>query len=452
MAAIITSNFRYQNSKKFHDDLVNETDKSYFFIGKSDAWTATDNLTDTTELTEVPSPADTLSGVNDAWTNMIGMKRITSSDVSYMVPRYNWQSGQSYNAWDDLDGDIFTKNFYVVTDDYNVYKCLEAGASTVSNKPTHTTVNPVRGADGYLWKYMYTVSISELEKFVTASFIPVETSTDTGSDRYAYQVSSAATEGKIYRYVIVNGGTGYVTAPTITVQGDGTGAVATAVVSGGIITSVTVSTGGSGFNANAGSGYSVARVVIGGPGSGAIVRPVLSPKGGHGTDPVRELGGYFVGATIRLESADNTDLILGNSFRQLGIVQNPTNYGTTTVSTATSRLALKSLTVTGLAGITAGANRYITGASSNARAFVDSVTDNGDSTWTIKYHQNDKTGYVAFTSSESITGSAGGTATISALVNPEVEPFSGDLIFLENRAAVARTESQVEDIRVIIEF
>jgi hypothetical protein len=452
MAAIITSNFRYLNSKKFFESISSETDKSYFFIGKSDAWTATDSLSDTTELAEVPSPADTLSGVNDAWANMIGMKRITSSDISFMVPRYNWQSGQSYVAWDDLDGDIFTKNFFVVTDDYNVYKCLEAGASTVSNKPTHTTVNPVRGADGYLWKYMYTVTIAELEKFVTASFLPVETSEDTGSDRYAYQVSSAATEGKIYRYVIVNGGTGYVSTPTITVEGDGSGAVATAVVSGGVITSVTVSTGGSGFDVNAGSGYSVARVVVGGPGSGAIIRPVLSPKGGHGTDPVRELGGYFVGATVRLEAADNTDLILGNSFRQLGIVLNPTNYGTSTVSTATSRLALKSMTVTGLAGITAGANRYITGGTTSAKAFIDSVTDNGDSTWTIKYHQNDKTGYTAFNSSEGITGSAGGAATITALTNPEVEPFSGDLVFLENRVAVARTESQVEDVRVIVEF
>ena len=36
------------------------------------------------------------------------------------------------------------------------------------------------------------------------------------------------------------------------------------------------------------------------------------------------------------------------------------------------------------------------------------------------------------------------------LYNDDVNRFSGDILYIENRAAVARTASQTEDIKVII--
>jgi hypothetical protein len=37
-------------------------------------------------------------------------------------------------------------------------------------------------------------------------------------------------------------------------------------------------------------------------------------------------------------------------------------------------------------------------------------------------------------------------------LDPEVQPFTGEVLFLENRAPINRSASQIEDIKVIIEF
>lgn len=68
---------------------------------------------------------------------------------------------------------------------------------------------------------------------------------------------------------IVSGGTGYTSNPTVTIYGDGTGAIATASVVNGVIKSVTIN--------SAGLNYTQAiATVTGGGGSGAVIIPILS--------------------------------------------------------------------------------------------------------------------------------------------------------------------------------
>jgi hypothetical protein len=98
----------------------------------------------------------------------------------------------------------------------------------------------------------------------------------------------------------------------------------------------------------------------------------------------------------------------------------------------------------------------ITGATSGAMAYVDSFYQSGG-VWYAKYHQNDKTGYTAFTLGENINGSSSGTSAVviagsGGLLNPEVQPFSGKVMFIDNRAPINRTSAQIEDIKVIVEF
>jgi hypothetical protein len=238
----------------------------------------------------------------------------------------------------------------------------------------------------------------------------------------------------------------------VNVFGDGSGAVATAIISGGVVTEVKVTGTGGTFQTNAGSGYNVAYVTLtGGNGNGATARAVLSPKNGHGTDPVSELGAYYIGLRVRLNGTEGgTDFIVNNSFHQIGIVKNPYSYGTSTVATATTLSSLKGLQFSAHTGLNIG--DYITGGTSGAVAFIDAY--NAD-TGIVRYHQNDKTGYGTFQLSEVITGHTGGTATVAAsggLLNKEVKPFTGDILFLENRAPINRSASQIEDIKVIIEF
>lgn len=448
MAAIITNPFRLENASNFKEAALNES--VYLGIGKSDRWATTLSGAEVS----APIPVDTLVERNDFWQNAIAFKKVDSAYTTHLVPRYTWASGTSYTAWDDADASIFSQPFYVITDEFKVYKLIyktSTGASTV--KPTHTTVNPVNGGDGYFWKYMYVVTASEVTSFLTNNYMPVKTVVipagqtieDLSQDdktRYTNQQSSAVNIGKIYRVVVTNGGTGYTTAPTVTITGDGSGATATATVSGGVVTAINITTEGANYN--------VANVTLGGPGTGAAARAVLSPKNGHGTDPVAELGGFYIGLRILLSGGEGGDFIVnGGQFRQLGIVKNPYNYGTTTTSTATTLSALKSITLG--SGSTGGfvVGDYITGGTSGAKAFIDSYDQvNG----ILKIHQNDKTGYVAFSTAEGIAGSLAGTGSVGSQGNPEIQRFSGDVIFVESRAAITRSASQLEDIKVIIEF
>ena len=83
------------------------------------------------------------------------------------------------------------------------------------------------------------------------------------------------------------------------------------------------------------------------------------------------------------------------------------------------------------------------------------VTSNA-ATGYVYYHQNDKTGYKNFTGGENIVGQTssvtGALEAANSLGNPEVHPGTGDIMFLENRNPINRTTTQIEDIKVIIEF
>lgn len=446
MSAIITNKFRLENSASFIDSIG--SDNMYLFLGKSDAWS--NSLAVTTDST-APTPLDTLVEENDARQNMMALKKVSASDVIHICPRHTWTSGTSYVAWDDADEDIFTKAFYIVTDEFKVYKCIKAGSGASTVKPSQTNVNPTAESDGYIWKYMFTVFTTDAAKFLTNNYMPVKTiASDPGTPgdnqtKWDFQEDSKANAGKIYRYVVTNGGSGYSSTPTVNVYGNGTGAAATAVVSGGVITAINVT------GTSYGSGYTNAYVTItDGSGSSATARAVLSPANGHGTDPVRELGGYYIGVAVRLEYSEGSgDFIIDNSFRQIGLIKNPKNYDGS-AATATTRSALRTLNLTGSSGLTVG--DYITGGTSGAIAFIDAY-DTG--TGALKYHQNDKTGYGNFQASENIAGHTGGSGTVASsggLVNAEIDRHSGNVVFLENRAPINRSASQIEEIKVIIEF
>lgn len=451
MAAIITSPFRLENASNFKDAVLGES--VYLGIGKSDRWAATLGGAEVS----APTPVDTLVERNDFWQNAIAFKKVDSSYSTHLIPRVNWTTGTAYVPWDDASDTIYGQSFYIITDEFKVYKLIyktTTGNSTI--KPTHTTesVNPVNGGDGYWWKYMYTVTATEATSFLTGNYMPVKTvvspavgSIDQG--RLDYQQASQVNVGKIYRIVVTAGGTGYSANPTVTIVGDGSGATATATVSAGVITAITINnistTGG-------GSGYNVANVIItDSTGNGAAARAVLSPKNGHGTDPVAELGGFYIGLRILLSGGEGAGdfIVNGAQFRQLGVVKNPYNYGTTTISTASTLSALKTITLGGgsAGGFTVG--DYITGGTSGAKAFVDAFDG---VTGILKIHQNDKTGYSAFSAAETITGAVSGSGTVGSQGNPEIQRFSGDVLFVESRASVSRSSSQLEDIKIIIEF
>ncbi len=193
----------------------------------------------------------------------------------------------------------------------------------------------------------------------------------------------------------------------------------------------------------------------------ANLEPIISPSYGHGGDNVNELGSYFIMINTILTGQETDDFLVNQDFRQIGIIKNPTNYGTVTVSSAVTLSGLKSLIVTGF-GITHFAiDEVITGTNSGAIARVASFDS---ATGVIKYIQQSEVGHGLSTVSptgniydfqinEAITGSTStATGTISSLGNPEIKKGSGDILYIEHRMPIPRATDQQENIKLIVEF
>ena len=434
MTAIVSKQIRVNNAGNFRDDVG--TDSTYLYIGRSQAWPSSD--------TAIATPVDTVFDKNNVHQNMIALKKVAQSDVSHCITRYNWLSGTTYVAYDDQLDTLSTSQYYVITDELNVYKCLQAGTGASVVKPTGQTTNAANAveSDGYVWKFMATLSGTQATKFLTNSFVPVNIITSNDGS-LQFDVQTNAQNGSIHRVKISAGGSGYTSTPTVTITGDGSSATAAATVVGGVVTGITMS--------NIGTGYNQAVVTItGGGGTGATARAIISPPGGHGANMADELGAFFVMCNINLDSDEGSgDFPIDNDFRQLGLIRNPFNFGTTTAATASTLQATRSLVYASLAGGSFAVDEIITGGTSGAKAYVTSI-DTGTST--IRYHQDDTTGFGTFQSSETISNVSSVTATISSLGNPEVEKFSGEVLYIENRSAVARANSQIEDIKLVLEF
>ena len=77
---------------------------------------------------------------------------------------------------------------------------------------------------------------------------------------------------------------------------------------------------------------------FGGAGSGSNLNVIIPLKGGHGSNAVKELGGFFVMINKSLVGVEGTsDIGVGNDFRRIGLLRDPTNFGTSTVASATTR-------------------------------------------------------------------------------------------------------------------
>lgn len=259
----MTTSLRKQFStflaKSLLKDIQYQKSIYYYFLGKLEQWGEND---------EPPTTPQLLSEAEDVSirSNAAYFKKITPNDVTLVCSRYEWQMGATYPQWDhtaDMDG----QPFYVITNNSRVYKCLGnnfGAASTV--KPTGNPLQPFYTADGYLWKYMYTVPAFKQSRFTSVNYIPVQRAlTDSFYNR-----------GAVDKVTILNPGSGYTDAPLtfISVSGGtttGSGATATFTLnpSGGIETA-TVTNGGSGYTR--GVRIAVNSVI----GENAILIPVIT--------------------------------------------------------------------------------------------------------------------------------------------------------------------------------
>jgi len=206
MTGIVTQNFRINNATNFYNVFQDNSVPIYLFIARSFPW-PNDN--------SPPTPTDTVEERKHTFDNILGVKRIGASDVVFGAPNTPWASGTVYAMYTSNTAyqgtDTAPANFYVVTDDLNVYKCLNNnnGAPSTIN-PSGTLTQSFTTADGYQWKYMLSVNTADALKFLTSNYIPVRTLTvDDGSPQW--DVQQAAVVGAIETIIPVATGTGYLT-------------------------------------------------------------------------------------------------------------------------------------------------------------------------------------------------------------------------------------------------
>jgi hypothetical protein len=426
MASIVTSKFRIHNAQQFAE-AFSETSNTimYLFIGKNTTFPDDNNP---------PTPVNSTANIEyTPWRDMYAVKRINAADVTHAIPRYDWTSGTVYVNYDDTDTNLIeSDNFYVMTDDYNVYKCLwNASNSASTTKPTGTSTSPFTTADGYVWKYMYTVTTAKALKFVTNSYIPVQTlDSDDGTNQWSVQ--TAAIDGGVHVVKVTAGGSAYGSAPAVTITGDGTGATANSTITAGAVTAVTIT--------NPGTGYTRASVTF--ASGAAAATAIISPKYGHGANAVEELGGKYIMLNVRLDGTESNTFSTANEFRQVGIIRDPFLYGTSTRAIAASYRQSYKYQMTGISG-TFSADETVT-SGSNTASVIEWTTPNLYTTLPV---------HKAFANSASVTGgTSSATGTIQVITTPGLQPYTGDIIYVENRVPISRAADQIEDVKLIIQF
>lgn len=508
MSALITDQFRIFLSKQFISsfDTQNVTEDKlnslYVFVGRPQNWEDS-----TGGDSSPPDPVDSFESYSDIYDDMIAMKRILPTDILPVIRRINWIPPEQttgglgftydmyrhdysiYNPSSSGATSLYDADFYVVNSQYQVFKCIYNGTSPSDPngkpstiEPTGTSNSIITTSDGYRWKYMYTLTVDQIIRFLSKDYLPVVQDES---------VSANTTSGEIDTILIINSGSGYNNGvyENIPVNGDGKGGRVTIVIDGGRLTQINV--------LNGGSDYSFGQIDIDaitgiGSGTGAQVNVIIPPNGGHGRDTLTELGAFRILINTKFSYDEGFgDFPVDNDFRRIGLIINPLVRGTSTIATSLTYSLTKAiafpLTFTGAftpdstiqQTRTVGANQVV------SRGVVVSWNP---ITKVLKYFQNRVRGIFPegtgplneFTGSENVS-IPGGTTSSSPDVSfpeidntstrtvdgknynlgqnftqgyaqPEIQKNSGKIIYIDNRRPIVRFPDQVEDIKIIIEF
>ncbi len=503
MSAFVTDQFRILNAASFVESISNNS--YYAFLGLSN-----------------PSPASTGFGRLDDWntsttnnpidnfqylshyrdTSLFG-KKITSENARRVIRKVEWVANTPYDMYrhDYRQGNqspvsktvrLYDANYYVVTSEFKVYICIDNGSSgtnpTVTGstiEPTQTDVEPsVAGSDGYRWKYLFSISPSDVIKFDSTEYITVPndwlTTTDPSIQTIREGGNSDNNNNQIKTVYIEDGGTGYSTGTTADIVGDGSGGKVTITTdSSGTITDVVVTNGGKGYT------YGIINLSPSSPSDTAKLIPIIPPSKGHGYNIYEELGTDKVLMYARFDDSTK-DFPIDTKFAQVGIIKNPETFsGAGVIFTENTFSSLFSIVLTESRDVTIG--EKITQSVSGAKGYVASFDKD---TKILKYYQDrslcygnkedqtlsaSTTNTIAFDSTNDIEfNSSGGSSSIdnfsgsvlvvndkqinlgvtftNGLADPEINKKTGDIIYIDNRPEVQRDSRQKEDIKIILEF
>lgn len=432
----------------------------YAFIGKADPWPDDENP---------PLPQQDQKYQKDVLKNMIAAKKVNFKDINPIIRRVDWTANTTYDYYRDdvnmlekgADG-FLIKNFYVKNAFNQVWKCLwNANTSPSMIEPffepgTFTANSIFQGADSYKWKFMYSIDTDYVLKYMDRDWMPVPPPYQNPNPS-----ATQAGYGNIEVVNVQHPGADYDLANDsfqIVIDGDGFGANAIYKLSSnqkGSLLDVIV--------LNAGTNYTYANAYVkSNTGGGAVLTAPVSPIAGHGYDPLVDLGCNHYMIVCSLDGTENGVIPISttpysnpSTYRQLGLLVNPTNGGIQASSLATANDYIVRTTTDLL--LSTGTGFYKNG------EIVYQSTDGtyANSYWTGVCYNFDFASHVMNVinneGSLSTTGQVIGleTATVRALYDvtyPTFQPLSGYIAFLENRSPVSKTLDGIEQLRVVIGF
>jgi hypothetical protein len=512
MPAIISDQFRVLNAETFNNYIVSGINTTYTFIGQPYA-TNPDVGIGRSNWEYGPIPLDTIEQENRIKETLIAFKKITRADVRRAVRKNIWESGQIYEMYrhdysiynlspQTNSSSLYESNYYVINENYRVYVCLNNGTNTENplgrqslDQPDFVDLEPRAAGssgDGYIWKYLYTVKPADIIKFDTANYISLpESWGEAGTE--SSSIKNNAVSGKIESVIVKVKGAGYPASTSfsgIPILGDGVGGRLTIITnSDGAVSDVIVTDGGSGYTKG------IVKFEVGAPGipltftsvsnSIAGFDVIIPPKGGHGYNIYNELGAYRILIYSRFETdPTNPDVIVGNDFATVGIINNPK-----VISGSNYVSALKGLKLKDGVDSIYRVDDIITQTIGTGKTAIGYVASWNNDTKILRYYQpagaaNASVGYTLnnFTATPTgignkiITNSYGASLEIdtafdgsiitinngttynlgsnytSGISSSEYEAGSGNIIYIDNRQPILRSLSQKEDIKIILEF
>ena len=486
MPAIITNKFRIHNQEQFVESFTESSANVYYLgIGRPQAFatsTRGDSRTDNEGTDAAPlTPVDSIGEEFYTFDDLLAAKKVTSSDVSISIPRRNWTTGTVYDYYRHDYGNrvtggtttqaansgatnLFDATFYVMSSTFNVYKVLDNNGNAASTvEPTGTSSSILTTGDGYKWKYMYTLSATQQANFLSTDFMAVATNST---------VASAAVDGAVNIVKIKTAGSGGTNGShtSVPIRGDGSSGAATVTISGGAVTAVTVTTPGTGYT------FAYIRVADintagGGSLSGTELDVIIEPKGGHGKNAIKELGGFFVMMNTNFEAAEagnSGDFTTANDFRRVSLMRDIQSGGS--AASATTLRGTKAVLVTSPSG-TFTADEEINQATTGAVGKVVEWDSSNNILYYIQTRFNDEGvdsngNLTAFSGANTITGQSSSvtatpstsSTTVDSVVFTsgynagEIDADTGDIMYIENRSPITRAADQTENVKLIIEF
>ena len=529
MSAIVTAQFRILNANNFVESVENTNNSYYVFVGLANP-TGSGSLVgygrSSNWNSNTPTPTDSFSYRSHTSDTMMFGKKVSSANIRRIIRRIDWTSGNRYEIYrDDYSASnpspltaanrLYDANYYVLNSDFKVYVCIDngsTGANPLGNvsqdEPTFTDLEPSKAGnsgDGYIWKYLFTVSPSDIIKFDSTEFITVPNDWSSSTDSQIRAVrengDSSVNENQIKHVFIEKAGSGYANglSQEVDIIGDGTGAKARVDVVNGSITDVTVSAGG--------KGYTYGLVDLGTLNSNvtstnqAKLIPIIPPGLGHGSDVYTELGTDRVIVYARFDDSTK-DFPIDTKFSQVGIVKNPTKVGTSvtyTDNTYSSLPAVKFETVSGTPEVGEEIKQVLAISPNIGKVAKGYIASYDVETKVMKYFRDrslhfnrttyDHTDYTGISTSgriyefetgqnaNNIEGTSSsfngaisinfsgittnpngnklinlGTNFVSGLSDSEINKGSGEIVYLDNRPVIVRNSRQKEDIKIILEF